>query len=156
MEPTTELMQLPSAYGSPSTTLAWSTVRDRLAAAERYWLATCRPDGRPHVVPVDGHWLDDAWWFGGSAETVHERNLRLDPHVSMHLEDAAAAVVVEGETVWVQPTPEVARRLHAASKEKYGYSPGAAVYAAGLWRLGPVRVLAWSSFPRDATRFTFA
>ena len=29
----------------------WPEARRRLAEADTYWLATVRPDGRPHVVP---------------------------------------------------------------------------------------------------------
>jgi hypothetical protein len=32
--------------------LPWSHARQRLAAAENYWLATTRRDGSPHVAPV--------------------------------------------------------------------------------------------------------
>jgi Pyridoxamine 5'-phosphate oxidase len=61
-----------------------------------YWLATTRPDGRPHVVPLDGLWLDDAWFFGGSAETVKYRNLKANPRAVVHLDDSERAVIVEG------------------------------------------------------------
>jgi nitroimidazol reductase NimA-like FMN-containing flavoprotein (pyridoxamine 5'-phosphate oxidase superfamily) len=61
-----------------------------------YWLATTRPDGRPHVVPLDGLWLDDAWFFGGSAETVKSRNLKANPRAVVHLDDSERAVIVEG------------------------------------------------------------
>ena len=43
-----------------------------------YWLATVRRDGTPHVVPVDGMWLDGGCYFGGDPATVHIRNLRRD------------------------------------------------------------------------------
>jgi hypothetical protein len=48
-----------------------------------------------------------------------------------------------------------ARRLAAASKSKYGYAPPLSVYTSGVWTLEPQRVLAWTNFPRDATRFDF-
>jgi hypothetical protein len=28
-----------------------------------HWLATVRPDGRPHVMPVWAIWVDDAFYF---------------------------------------------------------------------------------------------
>ncbi|MEI6136703.1 MAG: pyridoxamine 5'-phosphate oxidase family protein [Chloroflexota bacterium] len=31
----------------------------RLRTAMNYWIATTRPDGRPHAAPVWGVWLDD-------------------------------------------------------------------------------------------------
>ena len=45
-------------------------------------------------------------------------------------------------------------RLAAASQAKYGYGQDAAAYAGAL-DLSPRRVRAWTTFPRDATRFRF-
>ena len=154
-EPTAARLDLPKEYGTPKRTLGWDAVRERLVAAERYWLATTRPDGRPHVVPVDGIWLDDAWYYGGSHQTVHHRNLEANPEVVVCLEDAAAAVIVEGVAAWVVVEPETGQRLAKASKAKYGYGPSPESYAAGVWQIRPRRALAWASFPEDATRFVF-
>jgi hypothetical protein len=66
MEPTAERIDLPAGYGTATTTMAWATVREKLEQAPRYWLVTTRRDGRAHVVPVDGIWLDEAWWYGGA------------------------------------------------------------------------------------------
>ena len=41
----------------------WEEGRDRLADASIYWLTTVRPDGRPHMTPLIGVWLDDAMHF---------------------------------------------------------------------------------------------
>jgi Pyridoxamine 5'-phosphate oxidase len=155
MEPTAERIDLPQGYGEATTTMDWTAVRERLEQAPRYWLVTTRRDGRAHVVPVDGLWLDDAWWYGGAPDTLHQRNLERDQRVVVHLEDTMAAVVLEGSMRRVVPPPELAARLVAASKAKYGYGPPEAAYAAGLWSLRPDRARAWSAFPTDATRFVF-
>ena len=151
-----EQMRFPPGYGSPDVLLSWPDVSARLEAASHYWLSTVRPDGRPHAVPLDGVWLDDDWYFGGSPETVKQRNLEANPQAVMTLEDAMEAVIVEGRCERLFPTGELARRLAAASKSKYGYGPPPTSYAeSGVWRLRPQRVLAWTQLPRDATRFTF-
>jgi hypothetical protein len=156
MDPIAERLALPDGYGKVKTTMAWEAVRERLEQAPRYWLVTTRPDGRAHVVPVDGLWLDDAWYYGGSPETFHQRNLERDPQVVVHLEDTMAAVVMEGSMRRETPPPELARRLTAASKAKYGYALGPdEAYRAGIWTLHPERARAWSAFPADATRFRF-
>ena len=149
-------MRLPEEYGAGSRTLSWPGVRTRLEQATQYWLATTRPDGRPHVVPVDGLWVDDVWYFGGSREAIHQRNLRTHPEVVVHLPDPMAAVIVEGRAAWRIPALADAKRLAADSKAKYGYAPPAATYTAGIWALAPRRVLAWTSIPDDPTRFEFA
>jgi hypothetical protein len=156
MEATAELLDLPKEYGTPKVTLEWVVVRGRLESSERYWLATTRPDGRPHVIPIDGIWLDDRWYFGGAPQTVSMRNLEANLEIVMHLEDPMQAVIVEGAAEWVTPSPEDATRLAEASKEKYGYAPSPEDYAKGVWALRPRRALAWTEFPKDCTRFQFA
>jgi nitroimidazol reductase NimA-like FMN-containing flavoprotein (pyridoxamine 5'-phosphate oxidase superfamily) len=155
VDPTAETLDLPGAYGEATTTLDWASVQDRLEQAERYWLATTRSDGRPHVIPIDGIWLDDTWYFGGAPETVHQRSVKENPNLVMHLEDPMAAVIVEGEAEWLTPSIEDAKRLSEASKAKYGYAPSPEDYTSGVWGLKPRRVLAWNKFPKDATRFLF-
>jgi hypothetical protein len=156
MDPTAERIDLPEGYGKATRTMDWAAVRERLERAPRYWLVTNRRDGRAHVVPVDGLWLDDTWWYGGSPQTLHQRNLEHDQRVVVHLEDTMAAVILEGSMRRVVPPPALAGRLAAASTAKYGYGPPEAAYAAGLWALRPDRARAWSEFPADVTRFRFA
>ena len=154
-DPTGERLAIPSEYGTPSRVLAWPEVRARLEEAHNYWLTTTRPDGRPHAVPIDGLWLDDACWFGGSPKAVWQANLQADTRVVLHLADPVAAVIVEGECEIVVPDSAGVDRLEQASKKKYGYAPPPGAYASGVWCLRPSRVMAWSSLPEDATRFRF-
>jgi hypothetical protein len=157
---------MPPGYGVPDDdggTLAWDRVRDRLAAARQYWMATTRPDGRPHVVPRWGVWLEGRLWYDGSPETVHARNLTANPACVLHLEDGWEAVIVEGTSGRADsPGPELGAGLAAAFTEKYGgagYSPEPDAWegadAGGLLRFTPAKALAWFDFPNDVTRFTF-
>jgi Pyridoxamine 5'-phosphate oxidase len=156
MLPLVEQLRLPSSYGSPDRLLDWASVERRLVEAPHYWLATVRRDGRPHVVPVDGIWLDGGCHFGGDSETVHIRNLRRDGRAALHLsEERESAVIVEGVAAWITPSRSDAKRLAAAATAKYGYSQSAASYLAGVWRLEPVKVVAWTQLYIDATRFSF-
>jgi hypothetical protein len=150
-----EQLSLPSSYGSPNRLLDWPSVEQRLIDSPRYWLATVRRDGAPHVVPVDGIWLDGGCYFGGDPATVHIRNLRRDRRATLHLEDGESAIIVEGIAACTTPSRTVAQRLASASTAKYGYSQSAASYLAGTWRLQPVKVLAWTTLYVDATRFRF-
>jgi nitroimidazol reductase NimA-like FMN-containing flavoprotein (pyridoxamine 5'-phosphate oxidase superfamily) len=156
LPPTAEAMTLPDGYGqSAKALLSWADVAQRLAQAPRYWLATVRPDGRPHVVPTDGLWIDDVLWFGGSTGTVHHRNLSRNGAAAVHLEDGTRAIIVEGQAALTTPSSEQARGLAALSTVKYGFAAPIEAYRATMWRLSPARVLAWTDFPHDATRFTF-
>jgi Pyridoxamine 5'-phosphate oxidase len=155
--PNATTIRFPEGYGTARRTLAWEDVRSRLAEAPAYWLATVRADGRPHLVPLDGVWVDDAWWYGGSPESVHVRAVEADPRAVMHLPDPMQAVIVEGEVRRSHPDPDLAQRLADTSNEKYahyGYDNDASAYANALG-LFPTRVLAWTAFPSDATRFEF-
>lgn len=159
MEPIVEQLPLPDGYGNPNKTLKWSDVRRELEAAPQYWVASTRPDGRPHVVPRDGIWLDDSWYYGGSPDTVHNRNLQHNTAVAMHIGDGAKAIIVEGEARYVRLPQAIAERLSEMNNRKYahyGLNTTAETYTTrGIWALRVRRVLAWNSLPIDATRFTF-
>jgi nitroimidazol reductase NimA-like FMN-containing flavoprotein (pyridoxamine 5'-phosphate oxidase superfamily) len=156
--PIAQKLVLPQGYGQTTETLAWEGVRAQLEHAKQYWLATNRADGSPHVVPVDGLWVDDVWYYGGSPETVHVQLVRTNPHVTMHLPDPWKVVVVQGEVRVSKPSADLAQRLADLANNKYaeyGIKFEASSYSEP-GALHPRRVLAWSSFPKDATRFTFA
>jgi hypothetical protein len=155
----------PEGYGLPTSTdglLTWGQVEERLVPATHYWLASTRPDGRPHVVPRWGVWVDGRFWYDGAPSTVHAQNLERNPACALHLESGAEAVIVEGESRAARADAEGLGARIAAAFAKYhdlGYSPGADAWSGedggGLRVLVPHRELAWFSFPKDATRFTF-
>jgi Pyridoxamine 5'-phosphate oxidase len=156
---------MPEGYGLPASSdglLPWSAVEARLVAATSYWLATVRPDGRPHVVPRWGVWLDGRFWYDGSPQTVHVQNLTVNPAVSLNLESGTEAVIVEGVSEPARAAPETLGARLSAAFVKYhdaGYKPEADAWAGedggGLRVIVPRRALAWFSFPADATRFRF-
>jgi hypothetical protein len=102
--------------------------------------------------------IDDVWYHGGSPETAHVQLVRANPHVTMHLPDPWKVVVVQGAVRVSKPSPELAQRLADLANRKYaeyGITFEASSYSEP-GALHPQRVIAWSSFPKDATRFTFA
>ena len=166
-EPTVDRPLMPEGYGVPATTeglLAWSAVEARLVAAPQYWMATTRPDGRPHVVPRWGVWVDGRLYYDGAPTTVHARNAEADPACVLHLEDGWQAVVIEGESHRAAPPgPSLGPRLAAALAAKYaerGYTPSPDAWdgpdVGGLRVLTPLKAMAWFDFPHDVTRFRFS
>jgi hypothetical protein len=156
MEVVARLLTLPKSYGTPHRVLAWEEVEQKLLKSKTYWLATTRPDGRPHTVPVDGIWLEGALYFGGDPATVHMRNLRSNPRAVVHTESGESPVIVEGTAKWYQPSHTEIGRLIEATQAKYGYPASPDSFSAGTWRLLPGSVLAWDVLYQDATRFTLA
>ncbi|MFF4953391.1 TIGR03618 family F420-dependent PPOX class oxidoreductase [Streptomyces chattanoogensis] len=75
-------------------------VRERLAAAAVWFVATTCPDGAPHVSPM---WVDlDGGnpWFNTSVGRVKLRNLRNDPRVCLtHHADPFDRVQIHGRVV---------------------------------------------------------
>ena len=158
--------RMPDGYGVPDTlegTLSWRAVEARLVGAMHYWMATTRPDGRPHVVPRWGVWLEERFWYDGSSETVHARNLRSNDACTLPLDDGARAVILEGTSRPAEPPgPDLGGLLAEAFRRKYadlGYSPAADAWdgphAGGLAVFTPAKALAWFDFPGDVTRFRF-
>jgi hypothetical protein len=156
MEVVARQMSLPESYGTPHRVLTWKEVEQKLVESRTYWLATTRPDGRPHTVPVDGIWLEGALYFGGDPATVHMRNLRSDPRAVLHIESGESPVIAEGTAEWHQPSQDEISRLVEAAQTKYEYPASPDLYSGGTWRLTPELVLAWNVLYQDATRFTFA
>ncbi|GAA4878413.1 pyridoxamine 5'-phosphate oxidase family protein [Kitasatospora terrestris] len=84
----------PAAEGSGL--LSWSWARRQLTDSHEYWVATTRPDGRPHLMPVWGVWLEDALWFSSGLRSRKARNLAEQPMCAVATDNALDPVVVEG------------------------------------------------------------
>jgi nitroimidazol reductase NimA-like FMN-containing flavoprotein (pyridoxamine 5'-phosphate oxidase superfamily) len=156
-KPVAEGVDIPPEYGNPTERLEWSEVERRLESASVYWIASTRPDGRPHVIPRDGMWLDGGLYYGGSAKTVHHRNIIRNPQIAVHIGDGQEAIIVEGAVEIERPTEEVAGRLADemfAKYPQYGRIEPS-LYMGGVSVLRPRRVLAWTTFTKNATRFRF-
>ncbi|MGZ4724610.1 MAG: pyridoxamine 5'-phosphate oxidase family protein, partial [Ilumatobacteraceae bacterium] len=74
-------------------------VVERLHEARNVWLATVRPDGRPHVAPVWFVYVEDRIWIGTGLTSVRVRNLRNNPAASACLEQGDEPLVAEGTVV---------------------------------------------------------
>jgi nitroimidazol reductase NimA-like FMN-containing flavoprotein (pyridoxamine 5'-phosphate oxidase superfamily) len=128
-----------------------------MAAARHYWICTVGPDGRPHATPVDGLWIEDQLFFGGSPMTRRNRNLAANPAVCVHLESGADVVILHGDARAPRVDRALAVRLAEESARKYGYGPKPEEYEKGerVFAFRPRVVFAWKQFPRDATRWRF-
>src|SRR5687768_5607271 len=89
--------------------LPWSWAEERLAGGRNYWVTTIRPDGRPHVMPVWGIWLNDAFYFSSGRQSRKARNLATNPHCVICPEGADEAVIVEGVAAEVTDAAELSQ-----------------------------------------------
>jgi hypothetical protein len=165
--PARDRPQVPEGYGVPETPdgmMAWADVNARLANELHYWMSTTRPDGRPHVVPRWGAWIDGALYYDGSPDTIHARNARSNSACNLHIGDGREAIILEGTTTPSEPIgAEHGATIAAEISRKYGehgYTPEADAWsgseAGGMMIFTPVKALAWNEFPTDLTRFRFS
>jgi nitroimidazol reductase NimA-like FMN-containing flavoprotein (pyridoxamine 5'-phosphate oxidase superfamily) len=62
-----------------------------------HWLATTRPDGRPHVVPVGMAWHQGAFYFTSGDGTQKSKNLAQNSQCVVTLAAKGLDVTLEGE-----------------------------------------------------------
>jgi PPOX class probable F420-dependent enzyme len=79
---------------------------ERLLSEKNIWLATTRPDGRPHLVPIWFVWVDESFFVCTESQSVKARNLRANPRASVALENGAQPIVAECQARLIeQPYP---------------------------------------------------
>ncbi|WP_052745994.1 pyridoxamine 5'-phosphate oxidase family protein [Allosalinactinospora lopnorensis] len=145
-EPVAEPMEYSMAWdssevfpieGMPPKT--WERALSELRRAQTYWLATVRPDGRPHAVPVLAVVVDGVVHFCANEQSRKARNLELDSHCVITASGETLDLVVEGEAAAVSDEAEI-RRVAEEYAAKYGWQPEArdgALWADGAPTAGP-------------------
>ena len=112
-----------------------------MAQAQTLWLATVRPTGSPHLVPIWFVWLKDSLFVCTSPASVKARNLEANPHVVVALEDGVRPLICEGDGMTVsRPWPE---GVVDAFRHKYDWSIENDAEYASLVQVRPKRWLAW-------------
>jgi hypothetical protein len=148
---------LPADEGSGL--IAWSEAVRRLTVAHDYWCATVRPDGRPHVMPVWGVWLERRLWFSSGLRSRKARNLAADPRCTLTTDDARDPAVLDGVAERVTAPGGIAAFL-ASVNAKYGTDMTVDFLdptVNGTYAVRPVRVIALSEadFSGSPTRWRF-
>lgn len=161
VEPEASRPQMPKGYGivkakNGKGLLPWSRVGERMERALNYWVNTTRPDGRPHVMPVWGVWVNDRFYFGTDRRSRKALNIASNTAMAVHLESGDDVVIIEGSAEEVTDST-VLGQIDKSCLAKYGMglsdSPGNAV----IYGLRPRVAFAWEekSFNRSATRYRF-
>jgi Pyridoxamine 5'-phosphate oxidase len=118
-DPVTELGAFSSDGAVPTE---WARGRKDLQDAQVYWLTTVRPEGRPHVTPLLGIWLEGGLYFCTGPDERKAKNLAQNPYCILTTGCNGLDgldIVVEGETVQVGDRAELAS-VADTFEAKYG------------------------------------
>ena len=149
-----------SAYGvdraKRDEMVSWDEARERLTASKNYWVSTTRPDGRPHVTPVWGLWMDDAFYFSTDPASRKGRNIAFQSEVVVHLESGDDVVILEGRAERVSDQETLARMVDEYEK-KYSIRFDPSDPNFGVYVVRPSTAYAWfeKSFQTSTTRWRF-
>jgi len=133
--------------------LPWTWVARKMNSCRTFWLATIYAGHRrPHVMPVWGVWVDDAFFFSTGRSSRKGQNLATNPACTVTNDDGEEAVIVEGSAAQVNE-PETLKRVAAAYQRKYKMDPRS--MGEPIFRVAPRQVFGFveRSFPKSATRW---
>jgi len=160
LDPVTELSAFSSADASPTQ---WAMGRRELRNAEIYWLTTIRPEGRPHVTPLLGIWLDGASYICTGATERKAKNLAQNPHcilttgcngldgLDLVIEGEATKVSDPAELASIADTFEVKYGAHFTAPEGTWFGLGDSIRRdeVAVYRIAP-------STPSDSARAPYS
>ena len=162
MEPNATRPYMPGYGILPATDgtglLPWSWAVDRLSSSHDYWVTTTWPDGRPHLTPVWGAWLDDAVWFSCSSPSRKTKNLERDPRCCIATDNPYEPVILDAVAERVRAAESI-RTFTDTVNVKYESDYGTDFFADNaLWRARPQSALALdeADFPGSPTRWRFS
>jgi PPOX class probable F420-dependent enzyme len=121
-EPRSDRPHMPG-YGIEPTAeglLPWQWAVDRLVDAHTYMVASVRPDGAPHIVPVWAVWHDGMLAFATAETSRKAVNLRGEPRCAVTVEHGLDTVIVEGRAAVISGPADPIRQRY---EEKYGERP---------------------------------
>lgn len=115
----------PKFSSDDATATPWAGAVHALEQAEIYWISTVRPDGRPHVTPMIGLWLDDALYFTTGETERKAKNLERNPRCAIttgcNVLNEGLDVVIEGDAVRASVESKL-QQLAGLYKSKYDWN----------------------------------
>lgn len=110
----------------------------RLETARNLWLATVRPNGAPHLVPIWFVWHSDKAYICTSKASVKARNILHESRIAFALEDGGDPVVIEGTTQILDEAPP---EIIEAFQRKFDWSIVADPTYNAIVEITPIRVV---------------
>src|ERR1700674_2847053 len=133
--------------------LSWAWVARKMNNCRTFWLATIHAGrARPHVMPVWGVWLDDAFFFSTGRKSRKGQNLAANPACTITNDDGQEAVIVEGLAIQAEDAAEQ-ERVAVAYKKKYKMDPRSMGDPFLRAQLSRVFVFVENPLPHSATRW---
>ncbi|HEX6303724.1 MAG TPA: pyridoxamine 5'-phosphate oxidase family protein [Anaerolineales bacterium] len=118
-----------------------SEVVQNLLNQKNIWLATIRPDGRPHLVPIWYIWRQEKIYLCIEPSSVKAFNISRNSYVSLALEDGSNPVICEGVAREITlPWPV---EITAAFKSKYDWDIPTETRYTQLLEVTPDKWLHW-------------
>jgi nitroimidazol reductase NimA-like FMN-containing flavoprotein (pyridoxamine 5'-phosphate oxidase superfamily) len=133
--------------------LPWTWVAGKMETSRTFFLATMYAGKtRPHVMPVWGVWLEQAFYFSTGRTSRKAQNLAKNPACTITNDDAEEAVIMEGEAVVVEDAGEL-ERVAVAYQEKYKLDPRG--MGEPMYRLRPEKVFGFEekNYSKSSTRW---
>ena len=126
--------------------LPWAWAEDRLTRSPLYWIATTRPDGRPHSRPVWAVFVDGQVRFSTGSLAAANLGASGDISVQVQLQTGGSheIVIVEGVAGMVEDRPLVVR-ICDAYNTKYRYDLDPDALPGPFYGVAPRRMFGWVS-----------
>ena len=113
----------------------------KLESQRNIWLATTRPNNRPHLVPVWFAWYHGKIYVCVEPGSVKARNIERLAEVVLALEEGVHPVICEGKAAAVPPPwPEA---LSVIFKQKYDWEISIDTQYTRLLEITPQKWLVW-------------
>ncbi len=113
----------------------------RLKVEKNIWLASVRPDLKPHLVPIWFIWEDNELFICIYSGSVKFLNISHNALVSLSLENGSSPVICEGVSERIErPWPE---KIVRQFKEKYDWDIETDKEYDELIRISPKKWLYW-------------
>jgi hypothetical protein len=103
-----------------SRPLRWEEAVERLSKGGWFWLATVRPDGGPHTMPVFAAWSEPTFFVCTKESARKSRNLASDGRCVICTDSGDLHLIVEGEARRVRDEATL-RRASDAFKAIYDW-----------------------------------
>jgi nitroimidazol reductase NimA-like FMN-containing flavoprotein (pyridoxamine 5'-phosphate oxidase superfamily) len=128
-------------------------VAKKMNDCRTFWVSTMHAQhARPHVMPVWGVWVDDAFYFSTGRKSRKGQNLAANSACTVTNDDGQEAAIVEGDAKEVKDPAEL-ELVAVAYKKKYKMDPRS--MNEPIFTVRPKTVFAFieKTFPKSATRW---